>query len=217
MGKLIELNKAMEFIEDGMSVMIGGFMGVGTPKILIDGLVEKGVKGLTVIGNDAGTPGVGIGKLLEGKQVKRLIASHIGLNPEAGRLMNSGEMEVELVPQGTLAERIRIGGAGIGGFLTTTGIGTSVQQDKQMIRVHGKDYLLELPLRAQVALIRGSVVDKSGNVYYNGTTKNFNPSMATAADIVIVAAEKVVETGAIDPNYVMTPGLFVDYIVEGEV
>lgn len=217
MNKIIDLEGAMKLIRDETKLMIGGFMGVGTPKILIDGLVKKNVRNLMVIANDAGTLGNGIGRLLENKQIKKLMASHIGLNPEAGKLMNSGEMEVELIPQGTLAERIRAGGAGIGGFLTPTGIGTMVEQNKSIIKVEEKEYILELPLRADVALIRGSIVDKNGNVYYNGTTKNFNIVMATAADIVIVAAEKIVEPGEIDPNQIMTPGLFVDYIVGGEV
>ncbi len=217
MNKIIQVEEIVKFIKDGSVVMIGGFMGNGTPEILIDRIVQTEVKNLTVIGNDAAVPGKGIGKLVANKQIKRLIASHIGLNPEAGIQMNEGMMEIELIPQGTLAERIRIGGAGIGGFLTQTGLGTSVEKGKQKITTEGKEYILELPLRAEVALIRGSIVDTLGNVYYNGTTKNFNIVMATAADIVIVAAEKIVEAGEIDPNCVMTPSLFVDYIVGGEV
>lgn len=178
---------------------------------------KKGVKNLTVICNDGGVPGEGSGLLIRNKQVKKLIATHIGLNPEVAQQMNSGELEVELVPQGTFAERIRCGGAGIGGFLTPTGIGTEVEEGKQKITIDGKEYLLELPLRADVAIIRGSIVDKLGNVFYNGTTRNFNTVMATAADIVICAAEKIVEPGEIDPNCVATPSLFVDYIVGGEV
>jgi acetate CoA/acetoacetate CoA-transferase alpha subunit len=216
MNKLISAEEAVELIEDGTTLMVGGFMGVGTPNILIDGIVKKGVKNLTVIGNDAGVPGGGIGKLVDNRLIKKLIASHIGLNPEAGKQMNSGEIEVELIPQGTLAERIRAGGAGIGGFLTPTGNGTEVEAGKQKITVDQKEYLLELPLKAKVAILRGSIVDKLGNVFYNGTTKNFNTVMAAAADIVIVAAEKIVEPGEIDPNHVMTPCIFVDYIVGGE-
>lgn len=213
---MIELAQAMEWINDETIVMIGGFMGNGTPNVLIDGIVNKGVRNLTVIGNDAATPGKGIGRLLEKRQIRKLFASHIGLNPEAGRQMNAGEMEIELIPQGTLAERIRIGGAGIGGFLTSTGLGTEIEAGKPKVDLDGKQYLLERPLRAEVALIRGSIVDKTGNVFYAGTTKNFNMAMATAADVVIVAAEKIVEPGELEPNWVMTPGLFVDYIVGGE-
>ena len=215
-NKIITVDEAMEYIKDGSRLMIGGFMSVGTPEILMDAIVKKGAHNLTVIANDSGTLDTGIGKLISAKQVKYLIASHIGLNAETGKQMTSGELEVELVPQGSLAEKIRAGGAGLGGVLTPTGIGTEVEQGKIKIILEQKEYLIELPLKAEVALIRGSIVDKSGNVYYNATTKNFNPLMATAADIVIVAAEKIVEDGDLDPNCIMTPGIFVDYIVGGE-
>lgn len=216
MDKIKTIEQAMEHINDGMTIMIGGFMGIGTPELLIDAMIEKGVKDLTIIANDSGLPDRGIGRLIVNKQVKRIIASHIGLNPETGRQMNSGELIVDLVPQGTLAEQIRAGGAGIGGFLTETGIGTEIEEGKQKIRVNDKTYLLELPLKADLALIRASIIDKLGNVYYRGATRNFNPLIATAADLVIAAAEQVVEVGRIDPSDVMTPGIFVDIIVEGE-
>lgn len=216
MSKVITLNEAMEYIQDGMTIMIGGFMGVGTPENIIDAIVDKGVKNLTIIANDTAFPDKGIGKLIVNRQVQKVIASHIGLNPETGRQMNNKEIEVELVPQGTLVEQIRCGGAGIGGFLTETGIGTMVEEGKQKIKVGDKEYLLELPLRADIALIGASSIDKKGNVFYRGSTRNFNPVMATAADIVIAGAEKVVEVGEIEPNDVMIPGIFVDYIVEEE-
>lgn len=216
MSKVITLNEAMEYIQDGMTIMIGGFMGVGTPENIIDAIVDKGVKNLTIIANDTAFPDKGIGKLIINRQVQKVIASHIGLNPETGRQMNNKEIEVELVPQGTLVEQIRCGGAGIGGFLTETGIGTMVEEGKQKIKVGDKEYLLELPLRADIALIGASSIDKKGNVFYRGSTRNFNPVMATAADIVIAGAEKVVEVGEIEPNDVMIPGIFVDYIVEEE-
>lgn len=216
MDKMKTIDQAMEHIKDGMTIMIGGFMGIGTPELLIDAMIEKGVKDLTIIANDSGLPDRGIGRLVVNKQVKRIIASHIGLNPETGRQMNSGELIVDLVPQGTLAEQIRAGGAGIGGFLTETGIGTEIEEGKQKIQVNDKTYLLELPLKADLALIRASIIDKQGNVYYRGATRNFNPLIATAADLVIAAAEQVVEVGGIDPSDVMTPGIFVDIIVEGE-
>jgi acetate CoA/acetoacetate CoA-transferase alpha subunit len=216
MDKMMTIDQAMEHINDGMTIMIGGFMGIGTPESLIDAMIEKGVKDLTIIANDSGLPDRGIGRLIVNKQVKRIIASHIGLNPETGRQMNSGELIVDLVPQGTLAEQIRAGGAGIGGFLTETGIGTEIEEGKQKIQVNDKTYLLELPLKADLALIRASIIDKLGNVYYRGATRNFNPLIATAADLVIAAAEQVVEVGGIDPSDVMTPGIFVDIIVEGE-
>jgi acetate CoA/acetoacetate CoA-transferase alpha subunit len=216
MNKIRNIEEAMEYINDGMTIMIGGFMGVGTPEIFIDAMVEKGVKDLTIIANDTAIPGRGIGKLISNRQIKKVVASHIGLNPETGKQMNNGEIIVELVPQGTLAEQIRCGGAGIGGFLTATGVGTIVEEGKEKIKINDKEYLLELPLRADVALIGGSIVDKKGNVFYNASIRNFNPLMATAADVVIVGAEKIVEVGEIDPNHVMTPHIFVDYIVGGE-
>jgi len=216
MNKLISIDEAVAKIQDGMTVMIGGFLAVGTPEAIIDALVKKGVKDLTIIANDTGFPDRGIGKLIVNKQVKKTIASHIGTNKETGNQMNSGEMEVELSPQGTLAERIRCGGAGLGGFLTPTGLGTIVQDGKEVITVDGQEYILEKPLKADVALLFGSKVDKKGNVYYNHATRNFNPLIATAADTVIVQAEELVEVGDIDPNVVMTPYIFVDYIVKGE-
>jgi len=216
MNKLISIDEAVAKIQDGMTVMIGGFLAVGTPEAIVDALVKKGVKDLTIIANDTGFPDKGIGKLIVNKQVKKTIASHIGTNKETGNQMNSGEMEVELAPQGTLAERIRCGGAGLGGFLTPTGLGTIVQDGKEVITVDGQEYILEKPLKADVALLFGSKVDKKGNVYYNQATRNFNPLIATAADTVIVQAEELVEVGDIDPNVVMTPYIFVDYIVKGE-
>lgn len=215
-SKLISIKQAVEHIKDGMTVMIGGFLGVGNPHKIIDALVEKGVKDLTIIANDTAFPEIGIGKLIVNKQVKKVITSHIGTNKETGRQMTEGETEVVLVPQGTLAERIRAAGAGLGGILTPTGIGTIVEEGKRKIEVDGKEYLLELPLRADVALIKGAKVDKKGNICYNKSARNFNPIMAMAADLVIVEAEEVVDVGEIGPNDVMTPGIFVDYIVKGE-
>lgn len=213
-NKLVTMEEAVSHVKDGMTVFIGGFLGVGTPEKIIDALIEKGVKDLTVIGNDTGYPDRGIGRLVVNNQVKKVIATHIGTNPETGRRMHTGEMEVELVPQGTLAERIRCGGFGLGGFLTPTGVGTIVQEGKEVITVDGKQYLLEKPLKADVALINGSIVDELGNVIYAKTTKNFNPMMATAADTVIVFAENLVKAGEIDPDHVMTSRIFVDYIVK---
>ncbi len=216
MNKIISIDEAVAKIQDGMTVMIGGFLACGTPEALVDALVKKGVKNLTIIANDTGFTDKGIGKLIVNKQVKKTIASHIGTNKETGNQMNSGEMEVELSPQGTLAERIRCGGAGLGGFLTPTGLGTIVQDGKEILTVDGAQYILEKPLKADVALLFGSKVDKKGNVYYNMATRNFNPLIATAADTVIVEAEEIVEVGELDPNVVMTPFIFVDYIVKGD-
>jgi acetate CoA/acetoacetate CoA-transferase alpha subunit len=195
-------------------------MTCGTPEILIDALVQKGVKNLVIICNDAGFPGKGVGKLVSNGQIKTLIASHVGLNPEVAKRMNTGvaadKLECILVPQGTLAEQIRAGGAGLGGFLTPTGVGTIVAEGKQVINMDGKDYLLEKSLHADFALIRASKIDKFGNTIFMGTTKNFNPLMATAADYVIAGAYEIVEVGGIDPNMVHVSGIFVDAIVGGE-
>jgi acetate CoA/acetoacetate CoA-transferase alpha subunit len=216
MNKVISLEEALSHIKDGMTIMVGGFLACGTPCKIIDALAESGIKNLTLICNDTSYPDNGVGKMVINKQFKKIIASHIGTNPETGRQLNEKETDVQLNPQGTLAERIRCGGAGLGGFLTPIGIGTIVEEGKEKITVDGIEYLLEKPLKADVALILGSIVDEKGNVYYNKATKNFNPMMATAADTVIVQAERLVKVGEIDPNDVMTPGLFVDYIVKGE-
>ena len=215
MKKLLNIDNLKNHIFDGMSIMVGGFMVVGTPEFIIDELVNIRVKNLTIICNDAGLPGKGVAKLIKNGQVKTLIASHIGLNPEAGKLMSSGEMECILIPQGTLAERIRAGGAGLGGFLTPTGIGTVVEEGKQIINTNGKDYILELPLRADLAILEGTTVDEYGNVVYTKTTRNFNPVMATATDLVIVGAREIVKR--IDPDNVMTPHIFVDYVIKEEL
>lgn len=215
MNKLVTIEEAINQIEDGMTIMVGGFLSCGTPCKLVDTLVEKNVKDLTLICNDSGFVDSGVGKLVVNKQIKKLIASHIGTNRETGNQMNSGEMEVVLVPQGTLAEQVRAGGTGLGGFLTPTGLGTVIEEGKEKIEVNGEEYLLELPLRADIALILGQTVDKSGNIVYDGATRNFNTLMATAADTVIVEGEEIVEVGELDPNHVVTPGLFIDYIVDG--
>lgn len=219
-NKIMTADEAVATIKDGDSIMVGGFMACGTPEILIDALVRKNVRHLTIICNDAGVPGRGVGKLISNGQVKKLIASHVGLNPEVAQRMNTDveedKLECILVPQGTLAERVRAGGAGLGGILTPTGVGTIVAEGKQVINVQGRDYLLEEPLRADHAFLRGSVTDKFGNTTYNGTTRTFNPMMATAADNVIVGTCEIVEIGEIDPNHVVTSGIFVDAIVGGE-
>jgi acetate CoA/acetoacetate CoA-transferase alpha subunit len=207
-------------VKDGSVIMVGGFMACGTPEILIDALVKKGVKGLTIICNDGGFPDRGVGKLIASGQVKTLIASHVGLNPEVARRMNTDldadKMEVILIPQGTLAERIRANGAGLGGVLTPTGVGTIVAEGKQIVNIDGRDFLLEKPLHADFALIRASRIDKLGNSVFYGTTKNFNPLMASAADYVIAGACEIVETGSIDPNAVHLSCIFIDAIVGGE-
>ena len=215
MDKVIGIDEAISHVKDGMTIMIGGFLACGTAHRLIDALVEKNVKDLTLICNDSGFADLGVGKLVVNKQIKKLIASHIGTNRETGNQMNAGEMEVVLVPQGTLAEQVRAGGSGLGGFLTPTGVGTVVEEGKEKMVIDGKTYLLEMPLRADVALVAGETVDKFGNIVYYGATRNFNELIATAADIVIVEAENVVEVGELDPNHVVTSGIFVNHIVDG--
>lgn len=212
--KAISCARAVEMIADGASLMIGGFMGVGSPHRVIDELVRQGRKNLTVICNDTGKPGWGIGKLIDAKAVKSLIASHIGLNPETGRQMIAGEIQVELVPQGTLAERIRAGGFGLGGVLTPTGFGTSVAEGKQTVEVDGKPFLLEKPLRADFALLAAHRADYRGNLEYSLTARNFNMVMAMAADKVIAEPEHIYPIGLIPPDAVATPFPVVDYLIE---
>ena len=213
-------DEAVAGVKDGSVIMIGGFMACGTPEILIDALVRKNAKNLTVICNDAGYPDRGTGKLLANGQIKTLIASHVGLNLEVARRMNTDieadKLECILVPQGTLAERIRAGGAGLGGVLTPTGVGTLAAEGKEIVTVDGKDFLLEKPLRADFAFIRASVIDTFGNAVLYGTTKNLNLVMATAADYVIAGACKIVETGCLDPEAIHISGIFIDAITEGE-
>jgi len=203
-------------IHNGMTIMIGGFMANGTPEKLVDLLIERDIKNIILICNDTGYPGHGTSRLIADHRVKKLYASHIGLNPETGNQINSGFLDAELIPQGTFAERIRCGGNGLGGFLTPTGFGTIVAENKQTIIVNGKNYLLEKPLKADLALLKGSKVDPRGNILYKGTTQNFNPMMATAAETVIVEAEELVNLGDIEPESVHTPGIFVDYILAEE-
>lgn len=215
-NKICSLEKFQSLLKDGMRIMVGGFAGCGVPEILIGAIVASKVKDLTIISNDSTHPGEGVAELIAAGQVKKLIASHIGMNPQTAEKMFAKELAVELVPQGSLAERIRAKGAGLGGVLTQTGLGTEVESGKEIIEIEGKSWLLELPLGADLAIIRGSLVDLAGNVVYYGTTSNFNQVMATAADLVVAAAETIVEVGQIEPKDVMTPGIFVDYIVGGE-
>jgi acetate CoA/acetoacetate CoA-transferase alpha subunit len=200
-------------IPDGACLMIGGFMGVGTPERVIDALVRQNKRNLTVIANDTAAPGIGIGKLIAAKQVSRLIASHIGLNPETQRQMMAGEMEVELVPQGTLVERIRAGGFGLGGVLTQTGLGTSVEEGKKRLEVGGTLYLVEPALRADFALVQAFLADYLGNLSYALTAQNFNPVMAMGAGTVIASADNVVPVGVMSPDHVVTPAAVVDYLI----
>ncbi len=215
MKKIVSARDAVSLIKDGATVMMGGFLGCGAPDQLIDELVSQNTKDLTMICNDTSFPEIDKGKLIVNKQVKKVITSHIGTNRETGRQMNANELEVEIVPLGTLMEKIRAKGAGLGGVLTPTGVGTLIAEGKETIDVDGKTFLFEKPLGADFALIYGTKVDKFGNVAYFGTTRNFNPAIATAAETVIVQADEIVD--CIDPNEVVIPGLFIDYIVEKAV
>jgi acetate CoA/acetoacetate CoA-transferase alpha subunit len=212
----LSVEKVVALIPDGASLMVGGFMGVGTPERVVDELVRQGKRDLTVIANDTAFPGVGIGKLVSARLVKKVIASHIGTNRETQAQMIAGELQVELVPQGTLIERIRAGGFGLGGILTPTGVGTVVAEGKRTIEVDGRDYLLEVALKADFALVQAFLADTTGNLSYALTARNFNPVIAMAGGTVIVEAENIVPTGVIAPDHVMTPATLVDYLIANE-
>src|SRR5262245_30847968 len=209
----VSLDKSVAMIPDGASLMIGGFMAVGTPERVVDEIVRQRKRDLTIIANDTATPGKGIGKLVTARLLRKAIVSHIGLNPETQRQMMAGDLEVELVPQGTLIERIRAGGFGLGGILTQTGVGTPVQDGKQVLNVDGKSFLLETALRADFALVQAFVADYLGNLGYALTARNFNPVVAMAAGTVIASADNIVPVGVMSPDHVVTPAPVVDYLV----
>jgi len=213
MNKQITPEQAVAKIKSGITLMVGGFLANRSALKILELLCQSDIKDLTLIVNDSGFPDKAYGKLLANGHVRKLIASHIGTNPAAIDLMNAGKLEVEFVPQGTLAERIRSAGAGLGGVLTPTGLGTLVENGKEKITVDGKEFLLEKPLRADIALIGASIGDKSGNLVYRGTSQNMNPLMATAADLVIAEVGELVDVGNIAPEQVHTPNIFVDFIV----
>jgi acetate CoA/acetoacetate CoA-transferase alpha subunit len=209
----VSLEQSVAMIPNGSSLMIGGFMAVGTPERIIDEILHQKKRDLTVIANDTAMPGKGIGKLVEARLLRRAIVSHIGLNPQTQRQMMAGDLEVELVPQGTLIERIRAGGFGLGGILTQTGIGTSVEDGKKTVEVDGRSYLVETALRADFALVQAFLADYLGNLSYALTARNFNPVIAMAGRTVIVAADNIVPVGVMSPDHVMTPAPLVDYLV----
>jgi acetate CoA/acetoacetate CoA-transferase alpha subunit len=215
-GKTCKVSEPVASIPDGATLMIGGFIGVGSPRRLIDELVRQGKCGLTVIANDTARPGVGIGKLIAARLVRRLVTSHIGTNPETQKQMIAGKIDVELVPQGTLAERIRAAGCGLGGVLTPTGVGTVVQDGKRTMEIDGRMFLLELPLRADFALVNARRADHIGNLAYAMTARNFNPLMAMAADVVIAESQEIVPVGVLAPDDVMTPAVLVDRLIARE-
>lgn len=214
--KFLTLTQVSRLFRDGMTIMVGGFMGIGTPPRLVNALLDSGVGDLTLIANDTAFVDTGIGPLIVNGRVKKVIASHIGTNPETGRRMINGEMEVQLVPQGTLVEQIRCGGAGLGGVLTPTGVGTVVEEGKQRLTLDGTDYLLERPLRADLALIRAYQSDPLGNLTYLLSARNFNPLIALAADITLVEPDILVGVGDIAPDQVVTPGALIDHILTPE-
>lgn len=211
----MSVEEALAHVRSGQTIMLPGFTNVGSPNRFIVAMVEAGITDLELISNDAGNDHTdGIGTLICRHRVRKLIASHIGLNPEAGRQMNAGELEVTLIPQGTLAERIRCGGTGLGGFLTPTGLGTVVAEGKPQIEVGGQIYLLETALHADVAVLKAHKADESGNLVYRRAARNFNPMMAMAADLVIAEVDEVVPVGALDPDEIITPGACVDMLVK---
>lgn len=214
MSKIITVEEAVSKVKSGMTLMIGGFLTAGTPNKIVEALSKTDVKDLTIIANDTGYADKGIGLLITNKQVKKVIASHVGTNPNTIQQFNDKELIIEFSPQGSLAERVRCGGAGLGGVLTPTGLGTVVEEGKQKMTVNGKEYLLELPLRADIALLGANIADEGGNLIYKGTTQNFNPMMATAADLVIAEAQEIVKEGEISPERVHTPGIYVNYLVK---
>jgi 3-oxoacid CoA-transferase subunit A len=215
-NKLVEsADAAVADIRDGATIMVGGFGLCGNPENLIAALHRAGVKGLTLISNNCGTTDLGLGPLLQARQIRKILASYVGENKEFERQFLSGELEVELVPQGTLAERIRAGGAGIGGFYTRTGVGTQVADGKESRVIDGREYILEQPLRADFALVHAHTADTHGNLVFRKTARNFNPVMATAARVTIAEAERVVAPGQLDPDQVHTPGIYVKRLVQG--
>jgi acetate CoA/acetoacetate CoA-transferase alpha subunit len=211
--KAVSAEEAVAMIPNGASVMVGGFMGVGTPERLLDELVRQQKSGLSIICNDAAVPGKGVGKLFDAALVSSLIGSHIGLNPKVQQQMMANKIAVDLIPQGTLVERIRAGGYGLGGVLTPTGAGTLVGEGKRRIEIEGREFLVETALHAQYALVHAFLADYLGNLTYALTARNFNPIMAMAADTVIVTAEHIVPVGVIGPDHVVTPAPLVDYLI----
>jgi acetate CoA/acetoacetate CoA-transferase alpha subunit len=211
--RTVSVEEAVAMIPNGARLMVGGFMDVGTPERLVDELVRQHKSELSLICNDAAMPGKGVGKLIDAALVSTLTASHIGLNPKVQAQMLANKIAVDLVPQGTLVERIRAGGCGLGGVLTPTGVGTIVEGDKRQIAIGGKTFLLETALRSDFALIHAFLADYLGNLAYALTARNFNPVMAMAADTVIVTAEHIVPVGVIAPDHVITPAPLVDYLV----
>ncbi len=214
--KVVSLEEALEHFHDGMNLMVGGFGGVGNPPTLIQGILDKGVKEISLISNDTAFPDIGVGRLVTERRVKKVIASHIGSNPNAGKQMTAGELEVEFCPQGILAERVRAGGVGLGGILSDIGIGTIAEKGKQIVQVGEKSYLLETPLTAEVAIVHAKQADRFGNLVFDTSARNFNPLVAMAGEVTIVEADEIVEVGELDPEAIVTSGVFVNLIVQSK-
>ncbi|WP_066368275.1 CoA transferase subunit A [Neobacillus fumarioli] len=213
-GKITTIEKVMELFHDGLVLMFGGFGGVGSPPALIDGILEKGIQGLTLIGNDTGFPHIGIGKIVSNERASKVIASHIGSNPIAGKLMHEGKLEVEFSPQGILVERIRAGGVGLPGILSDIGIGNEiVTRNKPQMTLNGKNYLIETALTAEISIVYAKKADEFGNLVYDKSARNTNPLVAMAGDITIAEVEEMVPLGHLNPEEIITPGVFVDYII----
>ncbi|WP_340372188.1 CoA transferase subunit A [Peribacillus sp. FSL E2-0218] len=212
-NKIVTLEEAIEYIKDGCTLMYGGFGGVGTPPTLIQGILDKGVKDLTLIGNDTGFPDIGIGRLVTLERAKKVIASHIGSNPNAGRLMTEGKLQVEFSPQGTLAERVRAGGVGLGGIFVDVGIGTIAEEGKDKMVIDGKEYLIETALTSEVSIVYAKKADPLGNLVYDKTARNFNPLVAMAGALTIAEVEEIVPAGELDPECIATPGIYVDMVI----
>ncbi|MFS0765611.1 CoA transferase subunit A [Peribacillus phoenicis] len=212
-NKIVTMEEALEHISDGCTLMYGGFGGVGTPPTLVQGILDKGVKELTLIGNDTGFPDIGIGRLVTAERAKKVIASHIGSNPNAGKLMTEGKLQVEFSPQGTLAERIRAGGVGLGGIFVDVGIGTIAEEGKDKIVIEGKEYLVETALMAEVSIVHAKKADSLGNLVYDKTACNFNPLVAMAGAFTIAEVEEIVPAGELDPECIATPGIYVDMVI----
>ncbi|KZE71668.1 CoA-transferase [Paenibacillus elgii] len=215
-SKVAGLEDALQHIRDGMTLMYGGFGGVGNPPSLCQGILDKGVRDLVLIGNDCAFPDIGIGRLITAGRARKVIVSHIGSNPNAGRFMNEGTLEVEFSPQGTLAERVRAGGVGLGGIFVDVGIGTIAEEGKQQIVLDGKPYLVETALTAEVSIVHAQKADPYGNLIYDKSARNFNPLVAMAGDYTIAEVDEIVPLGELDPECIVTPGIYVDMVIPSQ-
>lgn len=213
LSKVKSLEEALHAINHGCTLMYGGFGGIGTPPTLIEGILNKGVKNLTIIGNDTGFPHIGIGRLVSAGRVRKVIASHIGSNPNAGQMMEDGTMEVVFYPQGTLAEKIRAGGVGLGGILVDVGVGTMMGEGRETIAIDERTYLVEPALTADVAIVHALKADPFGNLVYDKSGRNYNPLVAMAGTLTIAEVDEIVPLGALDPESIITPGIFVDMVI----